>query len=296
MGARSGGGSRYRVHTAGEASPSRCRSSPTHRRFSCSPRSLPAAPVCAKAISSRVRPHPLARPRADARPATEDPGTGSSSSRRSSVAIGKSAPPSPAGRADLAKARLELRKGPLRRNRPSQGRNKTRDPAGHVESLDKSGRAHEASAAADLKILELQRDRQKAALERAQANAQRSRPVAAAGHGRAGCDLAPGPESARPSPGGRSARAGPVAVKVFASPRWRCRFPVAGRWGAMLAPGTRAEVRLDAYPEVAFALSIPRVPWLPAAMAAPGPLRRAFGWRAAIAGCSRISRPPWMSS
>lgn len=156
--------------------------------------------------------------------------------------------------ADLAKARLELRKGPLLGEIDRlKAESKLEIAAGHVESLDKSGRAHEASSAADLKILELQRDRQKAALERAQANAERLQirsPLA----GMVVQDVIW--RQGQNQPGhpqeGDQLWAGQSLLKVFASTAMEVQVSVAEPDGAMLAPGTRAEVRLDAYPEVAF--------------------------------------------
>ena len=76
--------------------------------------------------------------------------------------------------ADLAKARLELRKGPLLSEIDRlKAESKLDIATAHVESLTRFDRAHRVAEAADLKILELQRDRQKTTLERDQENAER---------------------------------------------------------------------------------------------------------------------------
>lgn len=75
---------------------------------------------------------------------------------------------------DLGKAELELKKGPTL---PEIDRLKDEDKLDiarkHVASLKKSNGAHDRSDAAALRILELQRDRQKVNLERTQANIQK---------------------------------------------------------------------------------------------------------------------------
>ena len=76
--------------------------------------------------------------------------------------------------ADLAKAELELRKGPILSEIDRlKNQAKLEDAQAHVASLKRSGHSHDVSEAADLKILELQRDRQKLAWERAQSNSEK---------------------------------------------------------------------------------------------------------------------------
>ena len=73
--------------------------------------------------------------------------------------------------ADLAKARIEVKKGPLL-SAIAALKDEARAviAARHVESLNKSNAFHDKSDGAALRILELQRDRQKVALERTQDN------------------------------------------------------------------------------------------------------------------------------
>jgi multidrug efflux pump subunit AcrA (membrane-fusion protein) len=75
--------------------------------------------------------------------------------------------------ADLAKARLDLRRGPLLSEIDRlKAESKLENAQAHVASLKKSMRLRDQAEAADEKILELQRDRQKVAMERAQSNAE----------------------------------------------------------------------------------------------------------------------------
>src|SRR5689334_16049788 len=72
---------------------------------------------------------------------------------------------------DLAKAEMELKKGPtLSQIKLDQAKAKAEIARKHVESLRKTNAYHDQSDAAALRIMELQRDRQKVALERAQSN------------------------------------------------------------------------------------------------------------------------------
>src|SRR5260370_23791294 len=73
---------------------------------------------------------------------------------------------------DLAKADLELRKGPLL-SEIDRLKNDTKAdaPRAHVARLKKSNHFHDLPDASALRILELQRDRQKVALDRSEPNA-----------------------------------------------------------------------------------------------------------------------------
>jgi multidrug resistance efflux pump len=74
-------------------------------------------------------------------------------------------------KADLEKAQIEMRKGPiLSAIDLEKNKLKVADGQEHVASLQKSIRYHEQAEAAESRILELQRDRQKVAVERAQSN------------------------------------------------------------------------------------------------------------------------------
>ena len=73
--------------------------------------------------------------------------------------------------ADLAKAGIELQKGPvLSEIDRLKADVRIQSARAHVDSLTKSNAAHDKSDEASLRILELQRDRQKVMLERTQSN------------------------------------------------------------------------------------------------------------------------------
>jgi len=76
--------------------------------------------------------------------------------------------------ADLAKAKLQLRRGPLLSD-IDRLKNEAKAEAAqiHVDSLIRSNRFHDEAEAANIRVLELQRDRQKVSLERAQRNSER---------------------------------------------------------------------------------------------------------------------------
>ena len=76
--------------------------------------------------------------------------------------------------ADLTKSQMELQKGPvLSEIDRLKTEVKREDAREHVASLKRSNALHDRADAAALRILELQRDRQKVALDRAQNNLQR---------------------------------------------------------------------------------------------------------------------------
>src|SRR6266566_5189750 len=76
--------------------------------------------------------------------------------------------------ADLAKAKLQLRRGSLLSDIDRlKNEAKAEDAQAHVESLIRSSHFHDLAEAAAIRVLELQRDRQKVGLERALINAER---------------------------------------------------------------------------------------------------------------------------
>ena len=154
--------------------------------------------------------------------------------------------------ADLAKAQIEMRKGPILSDIDRQkDQIKMKDGEDHVASLKKSIAFHEQAEAAESRILELQRDRQKLAVERAQANIQKlalRAPLSgmvvlqnvwrnnSMGHAEEGDQLWPGTPLLRLfDPGQMEVEAAIQEPDVIA-----------------LVPGTIATVHLDAYPNYAF--------------------------------------------
>jgi multidrug efflux pump subunit AcrA (membrane-fusion protein) len=154
--------------------------------------------------------------------------------------------------ADLAKAQIELRKGPLLSEIDRLKAEAKLDIAqAHVASLKKAIQSRQVSDAADLKVLELQRDRQKVTLERSQANATQLQIRA----------LIPGmvvQESVwrQDGPGqpqeGDQLWTGQALLRIFSPTDMDIQLSVAEPDGAALKPGTRALVRLDAYPSLQF--------------------------------------------
>lgn len=154
--------------------------------------------------------------------------------------------------ADLAKALLQLRKGPiLSEIERLKNEAKAEDAKEHVASLKKSNQFHDVAEAAAVRILELQRDRQKVALERAQKNAERlliRAPLAgmtalenvwrngSMGHAQEGDQLWPGQP----------------LVRIFDPSEMEVQTSVGEPDGAVLTPGTRAVVRLDGYGDLVF--------------------------------------------
>ncbi len=154
--------------------------------------------------------------------------------------------------ADLAKARIELRKGPILseidriKNEAKAGSAEAR-----VESLNQIDKDRRIAEAAALKVLELQMTRQKVALERANRNAEKLElhaPLAgmvaleniwkqgSMGHAQEGDQLFPGQP----------------LMKIFDPAEMEIRALVGEPDGAALQPGTTATVYLDAYPDAVF--------------------------------------------
>jgi len=157
-----------------------------------------------------------------------------------------------AAEADLAKAEIEIRKGPVL-SEIEQHKNaiKLADARLHVESLKRSNRAHERAEKAELRILELQRDRQKYVVTRQEHNAnllELRAPISgmvslqnvfrnnALGHAQEGDQLWPGSS----------------LMRLFDPSAMQLEVAVNEPDGAVLVPGAKATVRLDAYPSLTF--------------------------------------------
>jgi HlyD family secretion protein len=154
--------------------------------------------------------------------------------------------------ADLAKARLELRKGGLLSEIDRLKAETRLDAAqAHVASLQKTAEFKRSSEAADLKVLELQRDRQRLTAERAEHNSdvlQIRAPIAGmAAHSVVWRRDGPG----QPQEGDQL-WPGQALMRIFSSSEMELTVSAGEPDGALLKPGTRAVVRLDAYPDAAF--------------------------------------------
>lgn len=154
--------------------------------------------------------------------------------------------------ADLGKAEIDIRKGPIL-SEIEQRKNevKLEDAKEHVASLGRSNHSHDVAEAAEIRILELQRDRQKIAVERAQRNAgklslrapiqgmialQNSFRNGSFDHAEEGDQLWPG------SP----------LLRLFDPSAMEVELSVGEPDGGALTPGTKAIVHLDAFPELTF--------------------------------------------
>ena len=153
--------------------------------------------------------------------------------------------------ADLAKAEIELQKGPVLSDIDLKKTQEHLDIARlHVESLKKSNAAHDRSDVASLRILELQRDRQKVMLERTQANVAKLELHTSLAGVVAHQSLYRNNSMGHPQEGDQFYR-GQALVSIFDPTEMLVRCSVGEPDGAALVQGTRAKVYFDAYPDVA---------------------------------------------
>lgn len=151
---------------------------------------------------------------------------------------------------DLAKAQIELQKGPILAQIAKLENDVKADIARqHVESLTKSNADHDQSDAAALRILELQRDRQKVALERAQTNIDRMQVHAPLAGMVALQNVWRGNSNGHAQEGDQLYR-GQALVSIFDPSQMLVRCSVGEPDRAALTPGTRAKVYFDAYPDL----------------------------------------------
>jgi multidrug resistance efflux pump len=153
--------------------------------------------------------------------------------------------------ADLATAQIELRKGPvLSEIQRLTNEEKARIAALHVESLKKSSALHDRADQAALRILELQRDRQKVAMERAQTNIQRLQVTAPLAGMVALENIYRGNSFGHAQEGDQLYR-GMGLVSIFDPTEMMVKCSVGEPDIAVIVPGSRAMVYPDAYPDLA---------------------------------------------
>ena len=154
--------------------------------------------------------------------------------------------------ADLAKAEIKLRKGPLL-SEIERLQNEVRMEAAkvHVASLQKSMKSRDVADAAALRILELQRDRQKVSLERAMNNAAKLE-VKAPLAGMVALESIWKGGSMGQAQEGDQLYPGQAVMRIFDPSEMEVRLAVGEPDGASLVEGAKAEVRLDAYPDLLF--------------------------------------------
>jgi HlyD family secretion protein len=154
--------------------------------------------------------------------------------------------------ADLSKAELELRKGPILSEIDRlKNQAKLEDAQAHVASLERSQQFRGVADAADLKILELQRDRQKVAWERAQANADKL-VLKAPLPGMVAKENSWHNDNYGPAQEGDQLWPGAPLLRIFDPSEMEVQVSVSEPDGAAIGEGSLAIVRLDAYPELTF--------------------------------------------
>jgi HlyD family secretion protein len=152
--------------------------------------------------------------------------------------------------ADLSKALLDIEKAPIL-GEIDRLKNEARAEIAreHVESLMKSNALHDTSDAAALRILELQRDRQKVALERAQTNIERLQIHAKLSGMVAQQNVFRGNTNGHAQEGDQLF-GGQAILNIFDPSEMRVRCLVGEPDGRVLIPGVRVQVHVDAYPDL----------------------------------------------
>jgi multidrug resistance efflux pump len=154
--------------------------------------------------------------------------------------------------ADLAKADIQLRKGPiLSEIERLKAEVRSQSAKERVQSLKKSQALREKAESAALQVLELQRDRQKVGLERAERNLDRML-VKAPIPGMVALENIWRAGSMGPPQEGDQIFAGRSLLRIFDPSAMVVSTLVNQADGARMKPGTRAKVGLDAYPGLLF--------------------------------------------
>lgn len=154
--------------------------------------------------------------------------------------------------ADLAKAELQRRMGPVLADiERLKNEVELEDAKAHVESLKKSHQARESADAAALRILELKQERQKVILERTQRNLEKL-VIKAPHEGVVALEYIRRSGSMGPPQEGDQMHQGRPLLRVFDPTEMEVHTMVGEPDGAVLTPGAKALVRLDAYPDLVF--------------------------------------------
>jgi len=154
--------------------------------------------------------------------------------------------------ADLAKAEIQLQKGPVL-SEIDRLKNEAKAESARVRvvSLQKSNKLRCEAEAAALKVLELQMQRQSVALERAQSNAEKMLLKAPLDGMVALENLWRGGSMGNAQEGDQLG-AGQSLMKIFDPTEMEVRTMVGEPDGAILGDGALATVYLDAYPDAVF--------------------------------------------
>jgi HlyD family secretion protein len=154
--------------------------------------------------------------------------------------------------ADLQKAKLEIRKGPVLSELDRlKSDEKLKDAEADVASLHKSQRFHELAEVAELGVLKRQQERQKNTLERLRADADKLL-LRAPLSGMAALENIWRNNSMGHAKEGDSLWPGQALLRIFDPASMVLNLSVSEADGAILQPGSRAAVHLDAYPELSF--------------------------------------------
>ncbi len=154
--------------------------------------------------------------------------------------------------ADLGKAEIQLRKGPVLSDIDRlKNEERARSAKARVESLKSIDSQRRQAEAAALRVLELQMQRQKVALERAQRNAERLVLKAPIAGMTALENVWRGGSMGAPQEGDQL-YPGQALLKIFDPAEMEVRAFISEPDRAVLKPGVTALVLLDAYPDAAF--------------------------------------------
>ena len=177
-------------------------------------------------------------------------------------------------RADLAKAQLEIRKAPiLSQIDADKTRVNEQDAAAHVASLLRSNPLQNKADAAALKILELQRDRQKLEWQRAEANIEHMRLLAPLSGVVALKSIWRNGSFGTAQEGDKVYRGNPL-LSIFDPGAMIIRADLNEADHVQVARGMKAAVHLDAYPNAVFSATVQSVS--PVATAPMGSPVRSF--------------------
>jgi HlyD family secretion protein len=154
--------------------------------------------------------------------------------------------------ADLRKAEIEIRKGPILSDIERQKNQvKLQDAQEHVASLKRSSEFHTQAETAEIRILELQRDRQQVAVEREQTNIAKLA-VKASLNGMVALENVWRNNSMGHAEEGDQLQPGQPLLRLFDPSEMEVEVAVGEPDGAVLAPGATAVVYMDAFPEATF--------------------------------------------
>ena len=152
--------------------------------------------------------------------------------------------------ADLGKAQLDLRKSAILSEIDQQKDViKVADGKAHVASLERSGKAHDTAELAEIRVLELQRDRQKVALNRQSTNASKLS-LRAPIDGMVALQNVWRNGSMGHAEEGDQLWAGGALMQLFDPSSMEVAVAVGEPDGAILKPGVQAAVHLDAFPDL----------------------------------------------